>query len=422
MHPTVRVSPIARTNLRHSARSSCQLSAQSKAKIPQIAVPRANPKIIASTKSSVQLNNQSVYMLGKIPKCMSTVSQIFVELQKISVKVQLRLLSNWGNQDKLSISSISLFDPEKHKISALDCLLSSSNIIQGDFNKLLNEVLDKSNSPDLFTISWPPHGEYATITFFIPNESKFSGIRIWNASTNQDQGVRNVEVYLDDVFISKEEVPSGFGFNKYGLGQNYHINHASSSTALLRELFPDKCSEPPLEDMFGAYPLEDTKSLFFIPLATFNNDIRFGINGIEIYDQSNKLIPFSQISDIRIKNCVKVGDLDTLFRENKESNNAFDMFLADARDWRSPPEIQVVFQKSMRVTRICFLNFNGNNPSVRAGISALRIKNDKRSIWLGKLNMGSGLVPLKDWDRRFISFVDIPQFYSGCAKKLLHSH
>lgn len=324
--------------------------------------------------------------------------------------LSLRILSNWGDPEKTSLSTILVKDKKNQQIPITQILIGHSNIISGKYLDLVNQILEKDDSVSIFTFSWPPiDSEYVIITMIISEEYDIRGIRLWNAAINPQAGVKDYELYIGSEMISKGEIPLKFGLDVHYTPKCLQIMQVNSMD-LLKDLFPEPCTNPPLIDKFGRYPLSETEKLVISIESNYSGEERFGINGFRIYDQNYYPIQWNFIKDIKITNCKYAFGLEKLFRENLISSNLEDMFFADTT-WELSPQIEIIFHKPIRVICIDVWNYNSFTPSLKAGINKLKIFYGDRLIWNGRAKISDG-GDVKTMSKKIthIPLIDIPKF------------
>ena len=322
--------------------------------------------------------------------------------------VTVKILSNWGDPKEVRCSSILILDESRMPINVLQI---SSVPIQPILilNKLIDRVLVKTNSENIWSSTWPCQ-EYDDISliFWIPFSTRPKFLRIWNPNDFSKTSVKEISVLIGSKVCFTGEIPEGFGIDVL-LSQNIEIQ-AQSSIAILSELFPQFAPEKGYFDKYGSYPLLKSKYITIEILSNWGDENYYGLNGIKIYNEDFKLINLDRIKEIVFDNTLSYSDPKLLIKDNFDSLDFSDMFIGEGRWSSGHPKIIIKFTQTTRISQISFLNFNAMNRSLKIGLKDIKIYFSTKLIWAGRINIGqTKSYSLSNLDYK-IWLIDDPEF------------
>ncbi|KAI6656377.1 hypothetical protein LOD99_1176 [Oopsacas minuta] len=138
------------------------------------------------------------------------------ELAPTGFVVELQILSTWGDVYYVGLSGIQLFDTNGHSINVspknVAAFPESINILEGVEGDLRtpDKLVDGVHLLEDGTHSWlaPLLPNTTTSVYFIfDTPNSFSAIRIWNYSKNQDRGVKEFSILIDDLIVYHATMP-----------------------------------------------------------------------------------------------------------------------------------------------------------------------------------------------------------------------
>lgn len=323
--------------------------------------------------------------------------------------IRIKCNSNWGNSSILSISNISFFDDNKHRIPIDSFFITPRNVCLSKSTNIekLFEAAPNHDEP-LWSIPFPlANDKQLTINCAISSLYSISSIRIWNPEKEPEAGLKNFEVFINEEFIFSDEVPKQFVIDRK-ISQSKVVTSFNKDSLLL-EMFPEKKDN--LTDKYGIYPLVSTSRLDFQILSTYEKgDNIFGLNGIEIFDHSGHLIENDEILDISIKGCSYCSNMSTILRSDKKSNSPDDMLIGQTK-WDPLPTLSILFKKPIKISKLTIWNYNGRGRNFHCGVKFIIITHDYGKLWSGKIKEATGNMAGMMNSITNIQFTDVP-FYS----------
>lgn len=322
----------------------------------------------------------------------------------------IKIESNYGDPEKLSISSIHLLDGNRNPI-AFQNIASVPLIDRAGLMNLTNQNLVK-NRDEEWSTKFPPneHTNSISIIFYIDQAINPQYLRLWNSRHHPDASAKNITVTNGIHVCYEGEVPRGFG-SDIPLTVFNGINN-SHSAAILRELFPELAPKPGLKDHHGGVPLPEIKNIKIEVISTWAGptEENIGLNGIDIYDYNYNLIHWSEIEDVHIEGCKNFVRVQNLFRPNKESVYWADMFMGEVRNWENQrPAIEINLKESHRISRITIWNFNAETRSIKFGLKNINLRFDNHLIYTGKVAQASGRLGSVGYCTSVLWLTDVPE-------------
>jgi len=377
-------------------------------------VPKMSRK---SSKMSFKTNDSNISLkstkAGKSPSIMSmlssgSISQFDLASDQETRVVTVKLFSNWGDLKEIRCSSILLLDEARLPIPVIQ-VSSVPSLPQATLSSLFDRVLVKTSSKDIFSAPWPSSDyDSISIIFIIASTAKPRYLRVWNPNDRPKTSVKSLSVLMGSKVCATGEIPEGFGIDvQLALTQDIQ---ASTSIAILAELFPQFAPEKSIYDKYGAFPIAKAKSLTIDVLSNWGDDVYFGFNYINIYNEDNSPIPWSEIEFVHIYNCLNYSDPSMLFKERVDNIDFTTMFIGEGRWSTGKPSIQISFKQAVKVTAVEIMNFNAHNRSLKIGIKDIKIKNGQRLIWLGRIKQGVAKLQSLDLSKTSIWFTDDPTY------------
>ncbi|OHS92854.1 hypothetical protein TRFO_12212 [Tritrichomonas foetus] len=320
----------------------------------------------------------------------------------------ITIKSNWGNPEKLSLSSINLLDHDRKIINIMS--ISSMPNILTDLEQIVSYNLVKTNNNDIWCIPWPqPNGNISIILKVSANDYP-EYVRIWNPTTDTDCSVRDVHIYNGTEKVFSGEAPKGFGIDfAIASSQNEQSNfERCESKEVLQQLFPELIPERGVNDAYGKYPLNSINSVTLEITKTWSSEKNIGINGFDIYDIDHKKVLLSKISNIIIEGCSSFSDPDNLFKKSHETVDFTQMFMAETH-WTETPKIIFHFEEPIKIVKIRIWNFNADNRNLKFGLRTFNIRFDDKIMYTGKMKMGTGKLASIGYNTSIFWFIDVPR-------------
>lgn len=296
----------------------------------------------------------------------------------------IKIMSNWGSSDFLRISSVTVLDDKYLAVPVLKSMTSPD--LKIDTKCLFDGHLIKKSVDDLFSVPWCQNHEPFNLVILVSNDVPISGVRIFNSDIATDSSVKDVAIMLDSTTWLNEEIPKNFGIDmKFTQKMR---EDAVESSRLIEDYF-NESREKRFNDRYGYYPLFETKTVYFELLKSWNNEKFFGLNGLQMYDQNNRLISMDDIDDVIIQNYASSNDPSLLFKMDLQTSRPERQFLLTAPPDRLPL-IEVIFKEKRFLSRIVIWNYNSYREPLEYGVRNMKISFDDHFVWCGKLHMSAG--------------------------------
>lgn len=303
----------------------------------------------------------------------------------------IKIDENYGNNERVSLSSLLFLDIKRNPINILKI-----STVPAKYGKNIIALVDKILVKDknaYYTADWPvPEMETLSFIIYISPENAPSYLRIWNPREDPEANVKSITILSGTQMCYQGEVPKGFGTD-IPIQLEQGLVPQSFSSLMLQELFPQLAPEPGIEDKYGSYPLEKIKTIKIEILSSWvgieNENI--GLNAVELFGNNNKTLKWDDIQDVHISGCKNFINIEQLFREEKHSSTYTDQFNAQVRNWKLQlPSIDIALKKPTKLTRVAIWNYNARDKSLKYGAKNVRIKFNKKLVYLGKIRMGTG--------------------------------
>lgn len=306
------------------------------------------------------------------------------DIQEEGQVVVITIHSNWGDPNFLRISSISILD---NNYMAVQVLRSTTSPDLGvDTSCLFDGHLIKKEIDQLFSIPWNSNHEPVRIAIVVPADIEISGVRIFNSEISLDSSVKDITILLDSSNTLNGEIPKNFGID-FKFTQQMRQD-AIESSRLIDDYFNEN-REKSFQDQYGFYPLFSTKTLSFEIKKSWTDEYYIGLNGIEIYDQYNKLIQLDDIDDIIIHHCRLSNSPSLLIKHDMHTSRPEKQFLTEIIPGKNPL-IEIIFKENHFLSRIVLWNFNSSSDPVEYGVKYIKICSDENVIWCGKIQKSTG--------------------------------
>ena len=331
---------------------------------------------------------------------------ILLRAEKLKAKIiKIILKSNWGNQDIISLGSISIFSESNKHIPILFCSTLPFCEKSNNLSILFNQQLVKSNSNNVWYHPW--NNNEVCLNILIPNNEKINFIRIWNNTNIGDSCTKEIDIKDSDGKTFLGEIPLGFGIDAY---LTYPINN-NSHFPNINSIFSNLELNKKVSDSYGFYPLIYTERIKFEFLSNFIGNDTFGINAIHIYDSENKLIPSSLIKEINLFNAHTKDNYQHLFEDEEtvKRTSKTSQYIFKHED-NQFPILEIIFKEKIQIIKILFWNLNSRNFNLKFGIKKLKLYNNDKFIWIGNLKPGNGRKRKILETITTIWFSDLPNF------------
>lgn len=312
-----------------------------------------------------QLNNSLRNKLSKTKNTQSLRAPVYPNKRNSiqTVSYTLKLITNWGSPDLIACSEIIPIDSDNHRIPVLRITAAPAKIEETDLEKLLSGVASQENSSDIWTAPWPQEIPIE-ITIEVSIDNPLEVVRFFNADENyKNAGIRNAEIWSDDVLLWYGEVPNDFPYIA-------HIHRPSENIRNQLKSFENDISvtshqhtilpRNPMNcyvDSFGIVPQIATKSVTIEFINSYANSNSFGLSGIEIVDTKKVVLTSDQFAEVKIHHLLSAGNPATLFRGHYLDPKIDDMFVFERINNENNPMISITFNEPILVGQLRIWNF-----------------------------------------------------------------
>ncbi|OHT02132.1 hypothetical protein TRFO_30894 [Tritrichomonas foetus] len=317
--------------------------------------------------------------------------------------IQLKIISNYGEPNKLSISELDILDEHSRQIEILKVKFDPpDNLSNTAPTELLvnSDIIKTENKPEWST-NFAKLG--FSILLYVQCVNSPCYLRIWNGRDKNDSNVKDVMVTVGDVIVSRTTISKDFG-------QVIRLSKKELPTAQLSEIdnmYDKRIVNPALIDKFGELSYEMVKEISFTLLENFDNSSYYCLNGIDLFDFNGEVVSTEEfIKTATVKNVELVSTVHRLFRPNKNTKDISEMFICKNTSGNKP-EIVIEFYKPCTISMIRI--WNGNSDEYDNGVSRIQITvNQNNSIWRRKIKKSKGKVPgMKEFVTK-IWLTDVP--------------
>lgn len=412
------VKPISSSVLSASLKSPTARRSMKDSSLISNSINRTLPQLRAEKSSKIEEAsiNQFAYSLrNKLSKARNSQSMKNSVAPNVDGSTQtvcytIKMLSNWGSTNLIACSEIIPIDSKNHHVPVLEITASPRKVELTDLYKLVSGFESHEDINDKWSCSWPQQTPIE-INMIVPVENPLKVIRFFNANEAfKDAGVRNVEIWSDNVLLWEGEIPYDFPFvahlRRPTTNQNQSEKATSSQQHTVLPPNPLNCYVDP----FGIVPQIPSQSLTIEFISNYENSSNFGLSGIEIVTTKKETLKFDDFAEIKVNNLSTAADLDTLFRGQYLNPKIDDMFVFERSSIDLAPSITIVFKKLTLVGQLKIWNFfpacgtvddyNTNKENKeKQGICvkniSIKFDNDN-TVYIGRIGQGDGTLKRLD--------------------------
>ncbi|OHT12529.1 hypothetical protein TRFO_17575 [Tritrichomonas foetus] len=298
-------------------------------------------------------------------------------LNKLNKKIIIiKIESTWGNSSEITLSSLAIYDEQKKPIPVtnISSIPDPSNL--SSLDGILTETYHRQNHKSFCE----KFEKGFSIILSIENMYEPKVIRILNSFEKLNSAVKCVSIYEGTSLVSRGIIPQQFGTNLQLVKNEFE----SYKMMILPKV-------KAFTDQYGILPIKPVTQIDIQVLETYNNVNKLGINGIDLVDIHGQLVSCEDISEIHVNGVENAVNRSLLLRPNKETNDFHDMFLSDVIQGQIP-SITFILKKPMYISKVFIWNFNAERRSLRFGIKKVKIRENGKCIWCGKIPIGTGKV------------------------------
>lgn len=399
--------PRAMSLIRKPASSRCRQSSLppfGSSASPTQFIPRQTPVVFGTSKLAKSLNTNSLKQV--CPK----IQQPIVPTRKYTV----RIISNWGDPEMVSCGEIVPIDITRKQIPVVSINAIPREAAFEDLNRLVDSSIYRSNQ---YWKSQFPLRKPIEITIAVPSINKPIIFRVLNVQ-NAKSGIREMEIYEEEVQVWKGEIPIDLAFvcrlqsfddddqnqgdddDPTSLNKKKQKRQSTLISSVRSESYIKKFD--PLVDDFGAIPQIPTNYIIVEFLSNYGNGPTFGLSGIELLTTKKEVVKSDNIDNCNVLYGTCPIDPSTLFRGHYYDPQMEEMWVFDRINQEKNPQLIVTFKKPIIVGAIKFWNFfpcdagevvSGPSFSKHISVKHVLIRFDNNStIFEGKLRQGDGTI------------------------------
>lgn len=401
LSPSLKMPPTLRS-MKDASRVSNKLNST----LPQLRAEKL------SKMEDVPINQFSYSLRNKLSKAKNTQSMKAPSIPNKNGPIQtvcytIKMLSNWGCPDLIACSEIIPIDAKNHHVPVYEITASPRKVELTDLFKLVSGFESHEDLEDTWSCSWPQQTPIE-INMIVPVENPLKVIRFFNANeVYKDAGVRNVEIWSDNILLWEGEIPYDFPYvahlKRPTSNQHQNSNYEKQTFSQQHTVLPPN----PMNcyvDPFGIVPQVPSESITIEFFSSYENSSAFGLSGIEIITTKKETLKLDDFKEIKVENLASAANLDTLFRGQYMIPKIDDMFVFERSNDDHFPSITVEFKKPTLVGQIRIWNFfpscgteddytTSKENKAKMGICAknIAIKFDKdNTVFIGRINQGDG--------------------------------
>jgi hypothetical protein len=145
--------------------------------------------------------------------------------------ISIIIISTWGNQDRLGLTEIQIFDSKNKKIDIIECHVFNGN--EDNINKLLNNKTLTIDENDMWQTNIT-QGAQVKIEVYFEAFYEVEKILLWNYNGRDlTKGVKDIEIYKRNNFVFKGVINKGIFSVKTDYSTKINlVQHSGSESAL----------------------------------------------------------------------------------------------------------------------------------------------------------------------------------------------
>ncbi|OWZ14346.1 STE/STE11/CDC15 protein kinase [Phytophthora megakarya] len=297
--------------------------------------------------------------------------------------IELILEANWGDPYEIGLAGLELLDSNNSPLTiSLDNVKVSAPTATDRMQKLVSthgarhlstDPKDMWSAPLQEVLMLPPARRAITIDF--PDKINIRALKIWNYNTTLEdsfKGTKQISVRIDGVHHIRASLRKAPGnIMDFDFGQFLYLrNNSTKLSHPSRSLVKKQSGMKPIPEVFQQYqtPLFPTGYIIkFVLTSTWGDSFYLGLNGVELYDRENQLIPlFAEIIDAQprdinvLKEPGASQDVRTLDKLYDGVNSTYDdrhMWLAPHTP-SHPNKLVIFFNEPVTISKIRLWNYS----------------------------------------------------------------
>lgn len=315
---------------------------------------------------------KQILLLGrrKPSVAQSTVSPVLTQT------IVVRILSNWGNPNYVSVSEVALLNARKQQVEVITSSVIPREAGADRLSKLTDGDVMKTSPDQCWRAPIPPGG-VIEITFCTAASDDLQFVRVFNCPVLGDTAVKSIEVWREDSMLWKGDIDREFGLV------------APIGKVLVQRPREIPVVREPARDKYGLVPQTDVSRLQIEFFSNYGCGNLYGLSGIEIMDADGERITADRVSSVRPLNGDAREHGRVLFRGDYETPQLDKMWTIE-KTGDGLPGLDIEFTEPFYIGRIRFWNIYSPEHPIAAGCQRTRIKIGGRVVWVGKLRQGDG--------------------------------
>lgn len=282
--------------------------------------------------------------------------------------ITLQILSNHGNNEKITCSRIDILDKNSQPIQLVQYLMEPNRINSPDLINMFSGDLVKSENHTMWSAEWPPKGGILEIRITLQKGFEAAFIRHWPDMQTPDANMKDIMIFQDDVLVYKGSL---------NITTGHILNIKKPEEEKEKEMNSDKLIEPVyITDKFGIVPFKKTKRLIINIRSCYNGLPKWGVSHFKIFDYRGKEFDYKHGITIRIENSGIIESLDLFNKDN-----------ATVCDFNPDSHINFTFENPVHIGAILIYNHYDSNPSSNCGICHASVAMSNGFQWSGKVPM-----------------------------------
>ena len=360
----------------------------------------ANPQLnqMSFGTSRLSRRHSGVYPLSKLQfpsspyllreKTESLKPSKMEELEILEFEIQIHLISNWGDENEITVSEIDFLNSLKVPMKVLNVEPEADKMTEllVEYKKLSNGLLIKENENHKWKHEWSPEHCPITINFTVEGTRPPEYIRIWNTKETGSRNLRQIAVFYHEKLVARAEVPE-----KLGIVYPLKLEGLPVMPSL-EELFM-KCSLPTQNrviDSYGQAPLDKFSTIVIRIFSPYEQQSKFvGLNALELITNDGSSITENEIESICIQDGNNVRSPFNLFKKDKYSLDSDEMWLAERSEDKSI-DLIIQLKKAACIVLVRFWNYNYGSEAKLISASHIGLYMDSKQFSLRRIKPGNG--------------------------------
>ncbi|KAH7714252.1 Protein K04F10.2 [Aphelenchoides avenae] len=291
----------------------------------------------------------------------------------------MELASNWGCPDVIGLTGIQFLGADGEPIAASGCQVRCSSTDNTDaLSRLINNRNLTSREEDMWLTRWDPNGPPPVLSFSFAQDVELTGVSIWNYNASPEMtyaGVKCTQFYINGrAIVGAVLLRKAPGYVYFDYVQDVMFDRC--------HLFRPLSSRPNTRSVSGF--------IFQLRLlSTWGDEFYIGLNGIELFNRSNRMIKLRPQNLAAFPESVNI--LPSVSRDPRSSDKLIDG-VNDTKKaqhmWLTPmlpnryARIFIIFDTPTFISRIRIYNYR---KTPERGVRHIAISADDLIIYSGEV-------------------------------------